>query len=107
MSTPAPPPPAGNTGIEVTAKFFPLFWILYFLHPTFTIDGQAVEGQWKTPTFFPTAPGQHQVQVHFKYFFLKTCGKGITTASVAPGQVARFEYKAPWIIYLKGKIKPI
>ncbi|HEY4332245.1 MAG TPA: hypothetical protein VGM78_06735 [Ilumatobacteraceae bacterium] len=105
MST--PPPPSGQTGIEVTATFNFLLWILNFLKPVVTIDGQPTTGKWKQPMFFPTAPGDHQLQVDFKYFFLKHAGKAVTTASVAPGQVTRLSYKAPWIIYLHGKIKPV
>lgn len=98
-------PPAGTTGIEITAKFFVLALILYLFKPTFVIDGNAVQGKWRTPTFFPTAPGQHQVQVHFKYIIMKTAGKGVTTVNVQPGQVVKVGYKAPWIVFLAGKMK--
>jgi hypothetical protein len=50
------------------------------------IDGQTVPGTWKNPTFFPAAPGEHTVQVHFPYLFLKTAGKGVTTVNVQPGR---------------------
>jgi len=104
MSTPAPPPPASNTGIEITAKFFVLAFILNFFKPVFTIDGQAVKGKWKAPTFFPTAPGTHQVQVHFPYLIIKEAGKGVQSVAVQPGQVVRVGYKAPWLIFLPGKL---
>ncbi len=110
MSTPAPPPPqsapAGNTGVEITAKFFILAWVLNFFKPIFTVDGQAAKQKWRTPTFIPTSAGQHNVQVHFPYLMLKTCGKATTTVNVAPGQVVRLAYKAPWLIFLPGKLKP-
>lgn len=107
MSTPQPAgTSAGTTGIEITAKFFPLAFILNFFKPVFTIDGVASKQKWRTPTFVPTAAGQHQVQVHFPYGFIKTAGKGTTTVTVAEGQVAKLVYKAPWIIFLPGKIKP-
>ena len=105
MSTPQPPQPAGNTGIEITASFFVLAFILHLFKPVFTIDGQAVKSKWKTPTFFPTAPGQHQVQVHFPYLVMKAAGKAVTSVNVQPGQVVRVAYRAvPWLVILPGKI---
>ncbi len=106
MSTPPPPTsaPAGSTGIEITASFFILSFILFLFKPVFVIDGTAVKSQWKTPGMFPTAPGQHQVQVHIPYLFLRTAGKAVATATVQPGQVVRVAYKAPWILFLPGKI---
>lgn len=108
MSTPPPPSStAGATGIEITAKFFPLAFILNFFKPIFTIDGVASKQKWRTPTFVPTAAGQHQVQVHFPYGFIKAAGKSTTTVTVAEGQVCKLVYKAPWIIFLPGKLKPV
>lgn len=106
MSTPAPPP-AGNTGIEITASFFVLAFILNFFKPVFTIDGVASQQSWRKPTFMPTSPGQHQVQVHFPYLLMKTCGKANTTVDVAPGQVVKLSYKAPWVLFLGGKLKTV
>jgi hypothetical protein len=103
MSTP-PPQSAGNTGIEITATFFFLAFVLNFFKPVFTIDGNAVKSKWKTPTLFPVEPGQHSVQVHFPYLLLRTAGKAVTSASVKPGQVVKVTYKAPWILFLPGKI---
>ena len=102
MST--PPPPAGQTGIEITAKFFVLAFILNFFKPVFTVDGQPMKGAWRTPTFIPTAPGQHQVQVHFPYMLIKQAGKAVAPVTVQPGQVVRVAYKAPWLIFLAGKL---
>ncbi len=94
----------GNTGIEITAKHSILAWILIFFKPTFVVDGHESKQAWKTPTFVPTAPGQHQVQVHFSYLFLKTAGKANIAVDVRPGEVVRISYKAPWIVFLGGKI---
>jgi hypothetical protein len=95
----------GTTGIEITAKHSVLAWILIFFKPTFVVDGNASKQAWKSPTFVPAAPGQHQVQVHFSYLFLKTAGKAVITVTVNPGEVVKVGYKAPWIVFLPGKIK--
>ena len=105
MST--PPPPAGTTGIEVTAKFFVLAFILNLFKPIVTIDGNATKSTWRNPNFFATAPGQHQVQVHFPYLFFREAGKAVTTVSIAPGQVVKLAYKAPWAVFLPGKLTPV
>ncbi len=106
MSIPTPPP-AGNTGIEITATFIFLAFVLNFFKPVFTVDGQAMKGAWRTPTLIPTTPGEHHVQVHFPYLILKEAGKGVTSVTVQPGQVVRLGYRAPWLVFLAGKLKPI
>lgn len=104
MSAQMPPPGGANTGIEITASFMVLAFILNFFKPVFIIDGMQTKGRWKSPTFFPTAPGQHQVQVHFPYMFIKEAGKANAQVNVQPGQVVRIGYKAPWLIFLAGKL---
>jgi hypothetical protein len=94
-----------QTGIRITAKFFPLMWILYFIKPFIGLDGSEVKGAWRTPTFIPTAPGEHTASAYFPYVLLKKAGKGTRTVTVAPGQVVELTYKAPWFIFLKGSMK--
>ena len=104
MSAPAP---TGPTGVEITAKFFVLAFVLNFFKPVFTIDGVASKQNWRTPTFMPTSAGTHQVQVHFPYLIIKTAGKATTSVTVADGQVVKLGYKAPWIVVLPGKLQPV
>jgi len=96
---------ASQTGIRITAKFFPLMWILFFIKPHMGVDGSDVQGAWNTPTFIPTAPGQHTVVTYFPYFIPRQAGKGTVTVDVAPGQVVDVTYKAPWVVFFKGKMK--
>jgi hypothetical protein len=98
MSTPAP------SGIEITAKFFFLAFILNFFKPVFTIDGQPTAGRWKSPAFFAVAPGQHTVQVHFPYLVMPTAGKAVQQVTVQQGQVVRVGYKAPILVFMAGKL---
>ena len=65
---------------------------------------QAVSPAGTTPQYFPVAPGQHTVSVYFPYFIPKQAGKGIVTVNVAPGQTVDVGYKAPWIVFLKGRM---
>jgi hypothetical protein len=105
MSTTPTPPPSANTGIEVTARHSVLAFILALFKPVITIDGRATPARWKEAQFFPVAPGQHQVQVHFPYLFIKEAGRNATTVNVQPGQTVRVSYKAPWIVFMKGKLQ--
>jgi hypothetical protein len=99
------PNPEGQTGIRVTASFMPLMWILYIIKPHIGVNGSDVVGAWKQPMFFPTGPGQHNVMAYFPYFFPKQAGKGTIAVNVAPGQVVDVTYRAPWLVFLPGKMK--
>ena len=92
-----------QTGILVTTKFLFFAFILYFFPPTVEIDGNAEKVKWGQQ-FFPTAPGQHTVRVFFKYLFIKEAGPASTTVTVQEGQTAQVTYKAPWLVFLQGKI---
>jgi hypothetical protein len=105
--TPPQPPSATYTGVEITASFFFLAFILHLFKPVFTVDGYAATQRWKVPTFIPLAPGQHQVQVHFPYLILPTAGKAVMTVTLQPGQVLRLGYRAPWLVFMPGKLKLI
>lgn len=95
---------SSQTGVRVTPKFLFLFWILYFLKPHIVVDGADSVAKWNTPTFVPTSAGQHSVQVYFPYFIPRQAGKGSITVDVAAGQVVEIGYKAPWFVFLKGKM---
>ncbi|MCE9622390.1 MAG: hypothetical protein K8R99_08605 [Actinomycetia bacterium] len=95
---------ASQTGIRITARFFPLMWILFFIKPRVGVDGSDMQTAWKTPTFIPTTPGQHTVTCYFPYFFPKKAGAGEIAVNVAQGQVVDVTYKAPWIVFLKGRM---
>lgn len=95
---------ATHANIQVTAKFFPLMWILFLIKPHVQIDGSDVQGVWNKPQQFPVAPGQHTVSVYFPYFIPKQAGKGTVTVNVAAGQTVSVTYKAPWIVFLKGRM---
>ncbi len=91
------------TGIELTAKVFPLAFILYLFHPTIEINGNAAPAKWGTQ-FFPVAPGTHQITVYFKYLFYGSCNKASTQVTLVPGQVAVVTYKTRWLVFLSGRI---
>jgi hypothetical protein len=94
---------AEGTGMMVTTKFFFLAFLLYFFPPTVVIDGTANQVKWGSH-FWPTPPGDHSVKIFFKYLFMKEAGPAETTVTVPEGGTANVTYKAPWLVFLKGKI---
>ena len=96
--------PPATSGIEINATFFPLAFLLLFFPPTFVVDGQAMAGKWSRPATIPVGPGSHQVKVFFRYLWFMDAGPGETQVDVTEGSVRRVTYKAPWLVFLAGKI---
>jgi hypothetical protein len=93
-----------TSGIEITATFFPLAFLLLFFPPTFVIDGQPTAGKWRTPVTIPVSAGSHHVKVFFKYLGMFDVGSAQTTVDVSDGSARRVSYKAPWLVFLSGKL---
>lgn len=99
-----PTAPESATGINITATFNPLSFLLYLFPPKMGVNGSDFPAKWKTPVFVPVAPGQHTVVTYFPYMFYKEAGKGTATVVVNPGQVVNVKYKAPWLVFMAGKM---
>jgi hypothetical protein len=94
------PPPAG---IRVITKFFPLAFLLFFCTPRIHLDGgPPVPRKWGE-TDIPVYPGRHQVRCYFRYLFYRAVGDNSIVVDVAPGQLVTVQWKAPWLVFLKGK----
>ncbi|HEV2310174.1 MAG TPA: hypothetical protein VGU73_06590 [Acidimicrobiia bacterium] len=93
-----------SEGIEISATFFFLAFILYFFPPTFVVDGQAMKGAWNSPTMVPVPAGSHSVKVFFRYLWIMDAGPGELQVDVPAGGVRRVSYRAPWLVFLNGKI---
>jgi hypothetical protein len=93
-----------SSAIEITAKFMPLAFLLLFFPPTFVVDGQAMKAKWREPTTIPVAAGAHSVKVFYRYFFIMDAGAGEAQVDVADGTVRRVTYKAPLLVFLKGRM---
>lgn len=97
---------SGATGIQITAKFFPLMWILFFVRPKFEVDGEIYQGDWKKTMFIPTTPGQHHVKIYFPYFFLPYAGANELEVFTESGEIPDvwYNFNIPFI-FAKGEIK--
>lgn len=96
--------PDATAGIQITALFFPLAFLLFLFPPTFVIDGRAMRGAWRRPTTIPVTPGTHKVRVFFRYFGIMDGGVGESRVEVPSGSVSRVTYKAPWLVFLRGRM---
>jgi hypothetical protein len=96
--------PPASSGIEITARFFPLAFLLLLFPPTFVIDGQAMPGKWREGVTIPVSPGSHHVKVFFRYLWIMDAGNAEAQVDVTDGSVRRVSYKAPWLVFLAGKI---
>ena len=93
-----------SSAIEITAQFIPIAFLLLLFPPTFVVDGQVMKGKWREPTTIPVAAGSHSVRIFFRYLFIMDAGVGEAQVTVADGAVTRVGYKAPWLVFLKGRM---
>ncbi|MEA2704998.1 MAG: hypothetical protein QOD63_2943 [Actinomycetota bacterium] len=89
--------------IEVTTGYMVLAFLLAAFKTRVAIDGQTYELPWGTNTF-PVEPGRHRVRISFKYLIPSDAGANQVDVDVSPGETVRVGYRAPWLVFLAGKI---
>jgi hypothetical protein len=97
--------PAAGEGIEVIGRHNPMQWLLYFTKLTVEVDGQAQPGPWRQQRFVAVPPGQHRVNVFFRYLTAARACEAVLDVQVSPGQVTRLQYRAPIFVTSKGKLR--
>ena len=95
------PQQAGGGAIEITAKVFPLQFLLYIFKPRAAINGQEVPISWGA-TSLPVAPGRYQVDVWVPYLFYRYMGRNSLVVDVQPGTVVHLKWRTPWLMFIKG-----
>jgi hypothetical protein len=96
--------PAATAALDIKTSFFPLAFLFSFFKTLVIIDGQDMGPiPWGTHRF-PVMPGQHTVKLSARYLFYTNMMANETTVMVGPGQAVGVAYKAPWIVFLRGKI---
>lgn len=98
------PTPSDQAVIEVTTSFFFLAFLLYFFKTEVVLNGSGAPQSWGTTTI-PVPPGQYTVEVWCKYFAAPQMGRNGVVVDAAPGTVTRIRWRAPWLIWLQGKIE--
>ena len=100
VTDPQTPPPSA---IQVNTSYPALAFLLSAFKTRIAINGQRYELPWGTHTF-PVGPGRHSVRVSFKYLLPSDAGGNEVEVEVEPGSTVRVRYRAPWLVFLKGKI---
>jgi hypothetical protein len=91
--------------INVRPTFFILAFILWRFPPRTEIDGAPAQRiKWRKDNPIQVTPGAHHVAVYFRYVFMRHAGKAEIDVNVAEGQTVTVMYKAPWLVFLAGKI---
>jgi hypothetical protein len=93
------------TGIELQTKYFVLNFLIVIFPLVLTIDGVKTKGKWGK-NFYPVAPGNHEVSVAYKMYWVLPLAKGTANVSVAEGQVTPLLYKVPFFWFMPGKLTP-
>jgi hypothetical protein len=97
------PEPAWST-ITVTARYFPLAFLLALVKPVLIIDGQPVRMGWNAPVMVPVAAGQHHVHVHTPYLLPRRMGKADLVVTAYPGRPVELEYRSPLVVFAGGAL---
>ncbi len=90
--------------IETHTSYFFLSFLFHFFKTLMVIDGTD-QGKvpWGTQRF-PVAPGRHHVKISARYLFFTSMMANETVVDVWAGTVVRVKYRAPWLVFMKGKI---
>jgi hypothetical protein len=104
---PYQPQPYGQqppgAALALTAKFFPLAWIFFFVKPAITVDGYRVASTWGR-NLIPLAPGRHTLEVYTPYFLPPRVGVAGLMFDVLPGQTIELEYRSPMLVFMGGSL---
>jgi hypothetical protein len=95
--------PAWST-ITVTARYFPLAFLLALVKPVLIIDGQPVRMGWNAPVLVPVTAGQHHVHIHTPYLLPRRMGKADLVVTAYPGRTVELEYKSPLVVFADGAL---
>ncbi|HUZ29115.1 MAG TPA: hypothetical protein VMU90_07725 [Solirubrobacteraceae bacterium] len=91
--------------IQLTTKFFFLAFLLYLFPAWARVDDEAaVKVGWGTNDLQVPA-GTRRIEVYFPYIFMPKAGRNDIQVDVAEGQTVKVTYKAPWLVFLKGKLQ--
>ncbi|GAA4963322.1 hypothetical protein [Actinoplanes utahensis] len=90
--------------ITITARYFPLAFLLALVKPVVTVDGRPVAMRWREPAVVPVAPGQHHLHAHTPYLLPRRMGKADLVVTAHPGQSVDVEYKAPLVVFAGGAL---
>lgn len=98
------PPADRRTGLTISGHHSPMNWILVFTKLTVEIDGEPVIGSWRKH-FIPTDPGDHHIDVYFKYIGQPRCAEASVDIRVGKGKTVALAYRAPNLLTAPGRLE--
>ena len=99
MSSEAP-----TSAIDVHTSFFPLAFLLLLFKPRVAINGSEYGQVSWGDTRIPVPAGRYQVEAWVPYLFFTTMGRNGAVVDVPPGATVQVRWRAPWLVFLQGKV---
>ncbi len=93
-----------TSGIEVTAGYSPIAFMLCITRPRLQLDGyDPVLWRWGSGVL-PVSPGRHRLRCWFRWGFFSQAGSGTFDVEVPAGALVRVRYAAPtWFVFSPGR----
>ncbi|HEX2016094.1 MAG TPA: hypothetical protein VGN69_05305 [Solirubrobacteraceae bacterium] len=87
---------------------FPFFAFMLLLFPAkASIDGAEPQKVGWGESQLSVAAGTHTIEVFFPYLFIFNVGKAQVSVTLSEGQSVTLQYKAPWLVFLPGKLQQV
>jgi Protein of unknown function (DUF2510) len=93
--------PAGE--IWLRTRFLLMAFALLFCRTRVELDGQRQVLPWGELRA-PVVAGRHRLRVWFRYLWMD-CGVATKDLDVRGGQIVELTYRAPWLVFLPGKLR--
>jgi hypothetical protein len=92
--------------VEFDLGFFPLMWILFFVKPWISINGNAQQMRWGVHTL-TLAPGNYHFEAWYPYMFSSQQSLGSRDLVLHAGGHYRLRYRPAWLVFLAGSLDVI
>jgi hypothetical protein len=90
--------------IKLQTKFFFFAFLLYLFPARAQVDNEVpVKVGWGTNDLSVSA-GTHRLEVYFPYMFMSKAGRNEVQVDVPEGGTVGVTYRAPWLVFLPGKM---
>jgi Protein of unknown function (DUF2510) len=93
--------PAGV--VSLRTRFWSMAFLLLFCRTRVELDGQRHVLPWGELRV-PVVAGWHQLRVSFRYLWMD-CGAAAKDFDVRGGHIVELTYRAPWLVFLPGKLR--
>ena len=92
-----------RSAIDITTKILPLQYLLLFFKTNVSVDGIESVVPWGH-SHYDVVPGEHQVEISFKYFFSRKMGGNKISVKVEEGKTVSLRYRPPFFVTMAGSI---